>query len=52
MNKYWIKYRYFDYDNVECVVSEFVTTDDLEKYWEAEVWTEKTQDELLQVAKL
>ncbi len=53
MNKYWIKYRYFNFDNEEVAVSKFVTTDDLEEYWEEEVVvTEYFQYELLQVVKL
>ncbi len=52
MNKYWIEYRYFNFDSEEVVVSKFVTTDDLEEYWEEEVVTEYFQYELLQVVKL
>ncbi len=52
MNTYWIKYRFFNFDNEGVAVSEFVTTDDLEEYWEEEVVTRYFQVELLQVAKL
>ncbi len=52
MKKYWVQYKYTNDGLAYEFISEFVTTDDLEKYWNDEIWTKETQDELLQVVKL